>query len=120
MSHSTNGHAPRPQAADGLPDRMPGRRQLRARPGRRGPDPVRRAVRAPPPPVHRPGLGRPRRPRPDHRRQQADAPGPRPDAPFRRPGADDPTTAPSRSSATSRSDRISARCCRRRTSAARP
>ena len=79
----------RPEAADRLPDRVPRRHQLRAGAGRRGADPVLRPVRAPRPAVLRAGVHRVRRPRADHRHQQADPAGPGRDAAVRRPGADD-------------------------------
>ena len=79
----------RPEASDRLSDRVPRRRKLRARPGRRGADPLRRRLRAPRAAVHRPGVDRLCRPRPDHRRQQAHPPRSRPHPPFRRPGAHD-------------------------------
>ena len=78
------------QAADRVPDRVPRRRRLRARPGRRGPDPVLRPVRAPRPAVLRQGLDRVRRPRSDHRVSKLTRLVRVDDPPVRRPGADDP------------------------------
>ena len=65
----------RPQAADGVSDRVSRRPGLQHRPGHRGTDRVLLAVRAPRPSVPRARLHRLHRARGDHRHLQADPPG---------------------------------------------